>query len=88
MPMMRGSTPTTAVPTIRASGLRSYLDKAASDAMIKAAAPSLTPEEFPAVTEPFLRKGVARFASLSSGVSRGCSSVSNTTGLHFCVVAD
>ena len=53
IPIILGSTPATAAPTILASGLRWFLFAASSDPTINAAAPSLSPEEFPAVTEPF-----------------------------------
>jgi hypothetical protein len=49
-----------------------------------AAAPSLIPEELPAVTEPSLRKkglSLARSAMVRS--ARGCSSVSNGTVSFF-----
>jgi hypothetical protein len=50
-------------------------------AMISAAAPSLTPDALPAVTEPPARNGALSLASCSSVVSgRGCSSVSTTIG--------
>ena len=43
---------------------------------MSAAAPSLTPLAFPAVTDPFLRKGVGSDASFSIEVDLGCSSSS------------
>ena len=50
---------------MRAIGVRPYFFAAASEAMINAAAPSLTPEALPAVTVPpsFL-KGVPSLASV------------------------
>ena len=79
--MMRGATPAAAPPRMRAIGVRPYFFTAASEAMISAAAPSLTPEALPAVTVPPWRNGVGSLASASSVVSaRGCSSLSTTTG--------
>ena len=64
--------------------LSPYFRAASSEAMISAAAPSLTPEALPAVTVPSLRNGVGSLASCSSVVSaRGCSSLSTTTGSPF-----
>ena len=54
IPMIRGSTPATAEETIRAIGSRLCFLTASSDAMRSAAAPSLMPEELPAVTDPFV----------------------------------
>ena len=56
MPMMRGATPAVAPPRIWAIGVRPYFLAAASDAMISAAAPSLTPDALPAVTVPPVAK--------------------------------
>ncbi len=62
-------------------GVRPCFFAAASEAMISAAAPSLTPEALPAVTVPPCRNGVGSFSSASSEVSaRGCSSLSTTIG--------
>src|SRR6266516_2210171 len=81
MPMIRGGTPAEAAPSTRARGLSPWRLTAASDAMIIAAAPSLTPEALPAVTVPGLRNGVLSFARPSSVVSgRGCSSLSTMIG--------
>ena len=55
MPMMRGATPALAMPRIRARGVRPWRRTAASLATIIAAAPSLTPEAFPAVTRLHFR---------------------------------
>ena len=80
MPMMRGATPATAVPRMRAIGVRPKRSTAACEAMMSAAAPSLTPDALPAVTVPFCRNGVVRLASFSRLVVRGCSSVSKRIG--------
>src|ERR1035438_367247 len=52
MPMTRGATPALAMEMIRAMGTRSYRATASSEAISNAAAPSLTPEELPAVIDP------------------------------------
>ena len=78
--MMRGGTPTLAIPAIRASGVRPWRPTASSEATISAAAPSLTPDALPAVTEPPSRNGARSLPSASIEVSRGCSSVSTTRG--------
>ena len=52
IPMILGSTPTTAELTILANGFKLYFFTASSDAIIVAAAPSFNPDEFPAVTLP------------------------------------
>ena len=68
------------MPTTRASGVSPYFSTAAPDAMIIAAAPSLTPDALPAVTEPPARNGARSAASFSSVVARGCSSADTTIG--------
>jgi len=68
MPIIRGSTPTTAELRIRANGLRWYFLIASADAIIVAAAPSFKPEEFPAVTLPFLRNAALSFPNPSIDV--------------------
>ena len=55
MPMMRGSTPTTAELTIFAKGFKLYFLTASAEATNTAAAPSFKPDEFPAVTLPSFR---------------------------------
>ena len=58
--MILGSTPTTAELKILAIGFKPYCSTALLDAMIVAAAPSLRPEELPAVTLPsFLKAGLS-----------------------------
>src|ERR1041385_2591447 len=52
IPMMRGSTPAAATATTRALGVRPSSSTALSDATSSAHAPSLSPLEFPAVTDP------------------------------------
>ena len=52
IPIILGSTPTTAELTIRANGFKLYFFTASSDAIIVAAAPSFNPDAFPAVTLP------------------------------------
>ena len=65
MPMMRGSTPATAVATMRAIGSTPSSRAPLSDATSSAAAPSLSPDELPAVTEPLpsVRNAGLSFAS-------------------------
>ena len=86
MPITRGATPALAAPMMRANGLRAYFSTDFSEAISKAAAPSLTPEELPAVTVPSLRKSVGNFASFSTVVpARGCSSfATNEVSPFFC----
>ena len=56
----------------------------ASDMTSKAAAPSLIPEELPAVTVPVLLKAGRSLASYSAVVPNlGYSSVSNLMGVRF-----
>ncbi len=83
MPMMRGSTPADAAATMRALGVSPNRFTACSVAMSSAQAPSFTPEALPAVTEPFALNGVESFASCSSVVSRGCSSLLTMSGAAF-----
>ena len=83
-PIMRGSTPAVEEARIRARGFRLCSSAAFSEAMIKAAAPSFTPDAFPAVTEPPERKGAGSLDSFSRVVSpRGCSSCSTCKGSCF-----
>ena len=67
--MILGSTPTTALDTISASGSNLCSLRPASFANNNAAEPSLSPLEFPAVTDPpsFLKAGL-RFARISGVV--------------------
>ena len=75
MPITRGSTPATALPTNAPSGSMPSSRAFSSDAITSAAAPSLMPDELPAVTVPPLRNAGFSAASFSSVVSgRGCSS--------------
>ena len=75
MPITRGSTPATAEPTKAPSGSASSSRAFSSEAMTSAAAPSLTPLEFPAVTVPPSRNTGRSEPSFSCVVSgRGCSS--------------
>ena len=71
IPIILGSTPTTAELTIRAKGFKLYFFTASSDAIMVAAAPSFNPELFPAVTLPvsFLNAGL----KLLEHLSRKCS---------------
>src|SRR5262245_16174526 len=75
IPITRGSTPATALPTKAPSGSTPSAWARSSLAITRAAAPSLMPLELPAVTvPPSLNAGlsVASFSRLVSG--RGCSS--------------
>ena len=84
MPMTAGSTPATAVETMRASGRRPRLPAVFASASSTAEAPSLMPELFPAVTVPPSRNAGRRRASASADVSaRGCSSRATTTDSPF-----
>src|SRR5512132_549348 len=75
MPMTAGSTPAHDIPASRASGRRPSAAARDSDISTRAAAPSVIPEELPAVALPFSRKTGGNAASRSSVVSgRGCSS--------------
>ena len=64
--MMRGSTPPTAVATMRAIGVKPNSRTACSEAISSAHAPSLMPDEFPAVTDPLpsVRNAGLSFAEL------------------------
>ena len=85
-PMIAGSTPATAVETTRASGRRPRDRASSASTTSVAAAPSLIPDEFPAVTDPPSRNAGRSLASASIEVSaRGCSSrVTSTGSLFFC----
>ena len=75
MPITRGSTPATALPRKVPSGSTPRSRAFSSDAITSAAAPSLIPDAFPAVTVPPARNAGFSVASFSSVVSgRGCSS--------------
>ena len=75
IPITRGSTPATAEATNVPSGLDTHLGRALSLAITSAAAPSLIPLAFPAVTVPPARNAGFRPASASAVVcGRGCSS--------------
>ena len=75
MPITRGSTPATAEPTNAPSGSTPSARAFSSLAITSAAAPSLRPLAFPAVTVPPARKAGLSWASFSALVSgRGCSS--------------
>ncbi len=80
--MMRGGTPAVAPPRMRAIGVRPCFFAAASEAMISAAAPSLTPEALPAVTVPPSAKSGLQLRRAPPCVvpARGCSSLSTTSG--------
>ena len=80
-PIMRGSIPTAVEAIILARGLSWYCSIAASEAISTAAAPSLMPDAFPAVTVPSAVTTGFSFAKASKVVdARGCSSVSTTIG--------
>ena len=80
IPIIRGGTPAVAAPTTRARGFRPYSFTAASEATMSAAAPSLTPDALPAVTELDGPNSAGNLASVSSVVSgRGCSSILTET---------
>ena len=77
MPMIFASTAADPVATMRARGLMPELLRLVEDIMTRAAAPSLMPEELPAVTVPSLTKTGLSFArSAMVRPCRGCSSVS------------
>ena len=61
---MRGSTPAEVTAEIRASGFRLFVFTKCSFATITAAAPSVIPEEFPAVTVPVFENTGASSAQL------------------------
>ena len=80
-PMYDGATPAMPAAAIRAIGRRPSRSAHSAEATSSAAAPSLIPDEFPAVTVPPGRNAGRSAASRSSVVSgRGCSSVSTTAG--------
>ena len=84
IPMIAGSTPATAVDTIRASGRRPSARARSASTSSTADAPSLIPDAFPAVTVPPSRNAGRSRASASAVVSaRGCSSRATTTGSPF-----
>ncbi len=75
MPMTRGSTPATAAETNAPKGSAPSSRARSSLAITSAAAPSLRPLEFPAVTLPSFRNAGLSAASFCAVVSgRGCSS--------------
>src|SRR5215831_19912578 len=76
IPMIEGSTPATAIETIFAVGFNPNFFTADSLASNMAAAPSLMPDEFPAVTVPFSMKADFSDANFSMDVLRGGSSLS------------
>jgi len=83
-PIRWGSTPATAVATIRAMGSAPRAAARSSEATARAAAPSLMPEALPAVTVPSSRKTGGSLARISSVVpGRGCSSTSTSSGSPF-----
>ena len=83
-PMYAGSTPATAEAMTRAIGRRPSSSAVSAEASSTAAAPSLMPEELPAVTVPSVRNTGRSWASFSGVVSgRGCSSRSMTVGSPF-----
>ena len=75
--MCFGSTPAVAPPQNLANGFSENFLTIFSEAIIRHAAPSFTPEAFPAVTVPFSLKGVGKRFNFSTVVLRGCSSWSN-----------
>jgi hypothetical protein len=78
--MVRGSTPATAVATMRASGVKPNSLTARSEASSKAHAPSLIPDELPAVTLPLPSVRNAGLSLLSASrveSGRGNSSCAN-----------
>ena len=78
IPIIKGSTPPVPVATISTNGFKLYFLTASSDANIKNEAPSLSPEAFPAVTEPSFLKAGFNLANFSASVFLfGYSSVSN-----------
>ncbi len=83
MPITRGATPATAMPSTRARGVRPCVFAAAALASSSAQAPSLTPEALPAVIVPFGRTMGFNLPSASSEVSRGCSSLPTTRASPF-----
>ena len=81
VPMIFGSTPADAQETSVAIGVRPSSSALALDMTTRAAAPSLMPEAFPAVTTPsFLNAGRSLFRPSNVVPKRGNSSCSNTIG--------
>ena len=79
-PMTRGATPATAPARIRARGTMPAASPAAREPIISAAAPSFTPEAFPAVMMP-PSTIAGSFANFSAVVpARGCSSSLTISG--------
>ena len=77
-----GSTPATALATIRAIGFAPKARAFESEATTTIAAPSLNMDEFPAVTTPSARNDGFKLASASSDASaRGPSSKATTVAL-------
>ena len=77
--MVRGSTPADVTPTIRTSGISSFFLTKSSLAITRAAAPSVMPEEFAAVTVPVFENTGGNFAMFSMVAPiKGCSSRENT----------
>mmetsp|Transcript_31721 Transcript_31721/g.73848 ORF Transcript_31721/g.73848 Transcript_31721/m.73848 type:complete len:266 (-) Transcript_31721:312-1109(-) len=79
MPILVGSTPTTAHDTSSASGLSPCCSTAASLATTSEAAPSQMPEAEPACTTPSFLKVAGSLLSFSSVVALGCSSTTKST---------
>ena len=81
IPITLGSTPNVADVTTRASGVQPCFAAAAALQTSSAAAPSLSGDEFPAVTVPFALNAGLSFASDSIVVSgRGGSSCVSSIG--------
>ena len=81
IPMTDGSTPATEVATTRASGFSPSARARPASITRRAAAPSLMPDAFPAVTLPPSINAGRSFARLAAFVSgRGCSSLSTEIG--------
>ena len=82
--MMRGLTPAMAPPWAFAIGVRPYFSAASLVARVSVAAPSFTPEEFPAVTVLSELTKDLSLAKISGDVSgRGCSSSVTIIGSPF-----
>ncbi len=86
MPMCAGSTPADALGPTKAIGVSPSSLALFSSTRSSAAAPSLTPEELPAVTVPKsssanMGRSLPSFSRVMFG--RGCSSVSTMTGSRF-----
>ena len=76
IPIIAGSTPATAIEIIFARGFNPYFFNVISLANNIAAAPSLMPDELPAVTVPSFVNAGFKEANFSRLVLRGCSSTS------------